>query len=152
MLDVGEKEMDYVMPWSKVDPLDYKPWEFQYNLKELQKKSNKRVRKSHVFDLIEEDAKRVEKNRMITSRTLQLDEFNKRQDELQKASEELNEAIDQSTPLTVIQLKKDSFEYSQDTVKMDRFVNWKKDLQKDVYLEETLYIIEDTKLKARKED
>ncbi|MCF8218629.1 MAG: carboxy terminal-processing peptidase [Bacteroidales bacterium] len=147
-VDVGEKEMDNAMPWSEIEGLDYKSWPKSYNIDKAKKKSHKRVKKSSVFDLIDDNAKRVQDNRENTEKTLNLEEFIEEQEKLQQASEELREARKQVAPIDVHYLKEDKTTFKQDTLKQERFDKWKKNLKKDVHLEEALHIMEDIKMKG----
>lgn len=145
-VEVGEKQMDNAMPWSEIESLDYDAWRKDYNLASIAENSEKRVKKNHVFDLIEKDAKRVEKNRENTHKTLNLDKFIKEQEELREASKKLRDIQDDIKPLDVIQLKKDEQIFGQDSVKIERFKRWKKNLKKDIYLKEALNIMQDINL------
>ncbi|MCF8332007.1 MAG: carboxy terminal-processing peptidase [Bacteroidales bacterium] len=147
-VEVGEKEMDNAMPWSKIESLEYEPWPKEYNLKSISENSHKRIRKNYVFDLIEKDAKRVEQNRNNTYKTLNLNKFIKEQEKLRNASKKLREARDEIVPLDVTQLKKDVQIVGQDSVKIERFKRWKNNLKKDIYLKEALNIMQDINLSA----
>ncbi|MGM0612875.1 MAG: carboxy terminal-processing peptidase [Bacteroidota bacterium] len=146
-VDVGEKEMDNAMPWSKIESLEYESWPMSYNIDKAKKKSRKRVKKSSVFNLIDDNAKRIQDNRENTQKTLNLEEFIKEQEELQQASKELREARKKAAPINVHYLVEDKNSFEQDTLKQERFEKWKKDLKKDVHLEEALHIMEDIKMK-----
>ncbi|MFO8054920.1 MAG: carboxy terminal-processing peptidase [Bacteroidales bacterium] len=144
-IEVGEREMENAMPWTKTDPLEYTDkWKETYDLNKLRKNSRKRIKDHNVFNLIEEDAKRVKENRKNTTKTLNLKEFTEEQEELQQKSEKVRKARNKERPIHITQLSMDYENFAQDTVKMQRFENWQDDLQKDVHLEEALYILKDT--------
>ncbi|MFW6019770.1 MAG: carboxy terminal-processing peptidase [Bacteroidales bacterium] len=147
-VDVGEKEMDNAMPWSKIESLEYKSWPKSYNIDKAKKKSRKRIQKSSVFDLIEDNAKRIQNNRENTEKTLNLEDFTEEQEELQQASQKLRDAKKEVAPVNVQYLTEDKSNFKQDTLKQERFERWKENLKKDVHLEEALYIMEDIKMKG----
>ncbi len=142
-VEMGEEQMENAMPWTKIDGLEYEAWPSYFDVDELKKKSEKRIKRKKIFDLILEDAKRVEENRENTSQTLNLKKFIKEQEELRKASEEIREALDEKTGLAVNQLEIDFKSWEGDTLKMDRFEKWQNRLEKDVHLEEAMNILQD---------
>ena len=146
-VDVGEKKMDNAMPWSEIESLDYKVWPKDYNIEKVKKKSKKRIKQDSVFNLIDANAKRVQNNRENTRKTLNLEKFIKRQDKLQEASQKLREAKKETASFNVNYLTEDKKNFEEDTLKRDRYEKWKKDLKKDVQLEEALNIMEDVKIK-----
>ncbi len=143
-VDVGERDMPHVMPWTKIDSLEYtQKYQGTYHLEKLAKKSKQRIEQNPVFQLIDEDARRVKDNRERTSRTLNLEKFTQEQKDLREASQKLREARNQQRAMNVQNLLFDMQTFEEDTIKKERFTNWIEDLSTDVYLEEALHILMD---------
>lgn len=144
-IEVGEKEMDNAIPWSKVESLDYETWPKDYNIEKLNRKSEKRVENSEVFDMIKQNARRIEDNREKTATTLNLDKFMKQQEKLKEQKEKFQDVMDKETSLAVDHLKENYEIFSEDSVKKERFKNWKNKIKEDVYLKESVHILENIK-------
>lgn len=143
-IKTGEKEQDHSMSWDKIAAADYEEVQgYMTNFKQVKKSSEKRMADNEVFAAIEENAKRWKEQRDQHHFTLNLQ---KHKQEL-KDKKEINDAYTklfkpyEDLNLLVLDADKESVE--QDSLKSKRMADWKKNLQKDVYLYETLQIAEE---------
>ncbi|MFZ1677823.1 MAG: carboxy terminal-processing peptidase [Saprospiraceae bacterium] len=143
-IDSGEKELEYPMEWTEIQPVPYS--QDVYNLtglNDLKKKSDQRIASSPVFDKIEENAKRIKQITDETKVPLQLDEYRSldmSRDEESKAFKKIFGTIDGLKPHN---LALDLPAIEADSSKIGRNQAFLEGLGKDVYLEETLHIMKD---------
>ena len=87
-LDLGEKEHDYPMKWTEIDPVDYSQAVSSLdNMSAIESSSAARVNSNPTFQLIMESAKRLKEQRDDTDQTLNLEAYEKWGDELEAESE-----------------------------------------------------------------
>lgn len=142
-IDLGEKEMDYPMSWSKIQPMNYSKWSATYNLKSIGKKSSARVAKDESFKLITENALRLKKQRDNSFATLNLEKFTKEQKMLQEFSKRYEETMKKPSGLLFSTLESDKGFIGADTSRAERFNEWIKELSNDIHLKEVVSIMND---------
>ena len=142
--EMGEREYDHVMDWTEIDPLEYSQNTYQIdNLDYVLKKSKIRVDENPTFTLIRENARRLKNNADETAMNLNLPSF---EEELDKKEEEGKPYKDYLIPLTtfsISNLNADINYIQSDTSRMARNEVFFKSLQKDIYLEEALSVMND---------
>lgn len=144
-IDTGEKDYEYAMEWTKIDPVEYS--QDIYNVgdkKMLAKKSAERIAQSEDFKLILENAKRLKDNRDITEYPIEYDVFVEYVDMQEEKAEKFKGLFDDKVQgLSVSNLKVDSDYINFDESRIERNKEWIETLEKDIYLEEVMHIIED---------
>jgi carboxyl-terminal processing protease len=145
MVDYGEKEYDYALPWTQIDPLDYSQDVFKVNnIQSLASKSAARVSDNAKFGLVEEQALLVKKYRDQSEITLNLEDYRAYLSAREMESKEFEEVMDKDVEsLAIKNLAVDSEVFKTDEAKAERNTEWVKSIQKDFYLEETLNILKD---------
>ena len=149
-IDIGEKENDYPLTWSSIEKLD-----FQNNvntvgqLANLKMSSQRRIASHKGFNLINQNAKRLEAMREESKYPLDYDSYvskiNLQDDEAKKYKEIMESPIES---LSVSNLKKDeraleSLLEEEKENKMDKNKAMIEGLSKDIYLEEVMFIMRD---------
>lgn len=141
-LETGEKYLDYSLPWAKVDAVKFTPWnKFNYDLKTLSANTAKRVSENPNFKkMVDLNAwSKERKDRSL--KTYSLKKYLAERDELRKKSEEF-EIKDKN--LNVVVESTDKLKTKDEE---ERFSEYTEELQKDPYIDEALYVLEDTKVK-----
>lgn len=145
-LDLGEKEMDYAMPWDQIMPASYFTWTQKnpLDIDKIKSKSQARVDKNEVFKLINANAEHLKHKQDNTKQTLNLIKYRseltiaKKEDDLYKDSDkelmDWNFSTLKSDELTLV-----------DSTKTERNKSFIKNLKKDSYLFEALNVIKDIK-------
>lgn len=149
-IDIGEKENDYPLTWSSIDKLDFHNDVYTVDqLAALQMNSQKRISAHKSFNLINENAKRLENMREESIYPLDYDSYiskiNQQDDEAEKFKEIMDASIES---LSVSTLKKDELLMSslldeEKENKMDKNEAMTESLSKDIYLEEVMFIMKD---------
>lgn len=142
-IKTGEKEHDYPMEWDQIEQVSYDSKQYSYP-KKIVAKSIARVKKNPTFQLIEENAKRWERERETDVYTLNLQAYTEEkqvdEEEDQKFSKINKEPID---GFDVVNLQADLESIEKDEARKKRNEDWIKSTKKDPYVYEALQIIED---------
>jgi carboxyl-terminal processing protease len=143
-MKIGEREEDYAMEWSKIEPVKYKQNVYRVkNLDDLRKRSEARVKNNETFQRVLENAQRWEDQRQMSAYTLDLDEFvafTEAQEKEAKRFEDLGEKIVNEG---VTNLEVDLPSIHTDESKEARNQDFIKTVSKDIYIQETLNILHD---------
>ena len=139
-MEVGERYLDYAMPWDTINHLNYKLWYPEgVNVDRLKKASSKRVKSLDSFKALEKHIAFVKAEKEQSKVPLNLKAAIKEKNKLNKESKQYNDS-------------KKAFEdisySSPDTAKLtvaqkESYKEWIKDLSKDIYLYESFAILND---------
>jgi carboxyl-terminal processing protease len=142
-LEIGEREMDYPMPFSEIDAVSYENYSKNIEIQEIAKQSEKRVKNTEVFQMVEENAKRLKdesENSVISLNYEKYKESQEKKAEKAKKYKKLYKPID-AMNTDILLGDKESLE--ADTSKAVRFEAWQKEVKKDPYVFEATNIIKD---------
>ena len=144
LIESGERESDYPMPFTKIKPVEYSQDVVKITkLDRLKQKSAERTGASQVFGAIQKSAERVKSVRAEKTVSLNLRTYMADGDKdriFDRQYKALMKPIDSFTPSN---LPVDKAAITADESKKARNDEWLKDVQKDVYLFETLNIMND---------
>ena len=142
-LETGEQEHDYPLPWDQIKSSNYDKNSYSISDKII-KKSQSRVNKNSTFNLIEENAKRWEKQRENSTYPLSFSAYSEYKLKEKKEGEKFNmigkekiENFNVSNPsmdTAIIQAEKS---------RIKRNTDWINAINKNPYIYEALQIIED---------
>ncbi|MGZ4116228.1 MAG: carboxy terminal-processing peptidase, partial [Bacteroidia bacterium] len=144
LLDQGEKEQDYPMVWDEISPAAYVPVKPNYSLEKLKANSEERVKNSSGFALLNEEAKRLKKQKDDTMVSLNFDKYVAEQKQFKDESKKMDELDKEIPGIDVVALKADAFP-ATDTLKVNKNKEWYKSIKKDIYLNETISIMDEMK-------
>ena len=144
-LKTGEKEEVNPLEWSEIEPVAHGQNVYQMpDMEMLKHKSKLRVASSEVFTLIDEDAKRLKENQENSIYPIDLAGFSEVMDDRKAESKKYTDIMDEDiASLKISNMEIDLQEMSSDSAKIGRNTEWLKQMQKDVYIEECLMIIND---------
>jgi carboxyl-terminal processing protease len=143
----GEKEYDHPLPYDVIEKQNYSQNTFQIgNLDDVRKKSQERVKSNPDFALIDENAKRLARNRDATEYPLEFNKYKsllkQRNDEMKKFEKIGTQAI---TGLKTENLQDDLAYIQSDSSRIARNEDFLKGISKDVYVYESIHILNDLK-------
>ncbi len=145
-LESGEGEQDYPMAWDKIKPATYNAYDKYFsNFSSVKANSNKRVKDSPIFNLIDENAKRIkaENDKKVVSLNLKT---YLAEDKLRKIESKKLEVLNkENSELIITTLDEDKKDLDSDKGKNDRAKDWYKNLKKDPYIFEALQVAEELK-------
>jgi len=145
-VDFGEKDQENPLEWDKIDPVSYDPWKtfFDYN-KSIQASKN-RMNSSEFISLIDENAKWIKSMRDRDIYTLNYSKFKKdlllneeKVKKYKKLSDYSSDLIFKSLPYEIDLIAKDSS-------LGEKRMRWHKNLSKDIYVNESLNVLNDLRL------
>ncbi|MBP7272985.1 MAG: carboxy terminal-processing peptidase [Saprospiraceae bacterium] len=143
-LEIGERELEFAMPWTEIKSVPHK--QNVYYIKDMNKlkaQSEKRLSNSEAFKLIEENAKYFKAKKDDTQYTLNLKKYQEEQKQLQAKSKKFEDMFKENPSLKVENLQDDVTFIQADSSRIARNEDFIKNIKKDVYLEETLHIMQD---------
>lgn len=143
-LEMGEKDEDYPLAWDVIQPAPYQIWNNGVNnFDKVTSKSTARTSSDKLFGLVMENAERLGINRKNSVYSLHLGLYQDRQKKEQEESKKYDAANETVQPMTVSTPDADKAGINADDSKKERNEAWHKDIQKDIYLLESICVIND---------
>ena len=141
----GEKDYDYPLEWNEIESVPYTQNAYVIkNYEELRAKSKARISNDPTFQLIEENAKRLKRNQDDRVYPLSLIEYTEKMNEREEEAKKFKVVgKDLIEGLSVINLEADMAHIQADSSRIARNDVFLEKLAKDVYLKETLHIMDD---------
>ncbi len=143
LLESGERNDKAALQWDEIAPSTYKPVPNAPNISELATISNSRVAANPTFKLIEESAVKIKKQKDDNLVSLNETEYRKEMDEANVTSKKLEEVQKKLTPFEITNPKEDLARIDADSTSIAKNNDWMKNLKKDIYITETVNIIND---------
>jgi carboxyl-terminal processing protease len=144
LLDQGEKEQDYPMAWDEIKPATYTPLKPAYSLDKVKSGSQARIKANEKFRIVEEASKRMKKQKDNTVVSLNFEKYYAEQKLLKEQAKQLDELDQEISGYEVSALSADHVEMA-DTVRQSKVKDFLKNVKKDIYLSETIAIVNDMK-------
>lgn len=142
-IDMGERKDKSALEWDEIPAADYKIVGNPVNVRELAKKSYERMNNNETFQLIKQNADRIKTQEEDDTYSLNEEMFAKELKEANETSERMKELDKEAVRLTIVNPKEDLPKVNLDSNTIAKNEEWLKNLSKDIYLSETLNIIED---------
>ena len=141
-LEVGEKYLDFSLPWDTTDSVAYKKWDGkQYNIDTLKQNSSVRIKNSDAFKTLVEHFGEVNKERDRTLVSLNLVTAYERREAVEKETEEYKNSIKPFPYLNFSRPK--GTPKPKDDAKKESEKEFHESLSKDLHLLETIEIMHD---------
>ncbi len=145
-IDIGEKELDNVIPWDEISSVAYKKWSLPAtNMLELKGNSEARIAKSSTFQMVKENSERLMKQKGLTKYSLNLKVYRQEQAKLKDEGKKYEKMLEAQTKLETFSLTDDLKKMESDSIKLASAKVWQSDLKKDAYLEEAVFIMQEIK-------
>jgi carboxyl-terminal processing protease len=148
-LEVGEKSLEYPLPWDAARPLRIQRWFAPPPIAELQAKSRVRVAASPYFTRLHSTL-RVQAARKNDFVALSLDRYVAERERNRKEGDSLDVLQKQKAGLTVTPLISLNPAFAADSVEQQKANDWKEQLGKDFYLREAVNVLGDWSAAAKK--
>ena len=142
-IDIGEKELDNHLPWDEIEPAAYLRTGAVTNLENIKKKSLARLAKLESFTLMEEKARRLERQQDETVISLSLKGFREELAILDEEGEKYKNIQKDSTGLTISQIPIDFEAMEGDSAKLASAASWHEKLSRDIYIFEATEVLKD---------
>ncbi len=133
-IDRGEREAEYPMAWSSIEPVRYQKWQQAPPLNLLKQMEKQQLEKDTVFQLITQNAKRLKTMRDESIYPLNLEKYRKMQQERQAEAKRFERIGKDTTGLGIRYPDTDLPKLHADSAATARADAWINNLKKDVYL------------------
>lgn len=147
---MGERDIDNAMPWDKIDPANFKPWEGATNFEYAVENSKKRIAQNPEFKLIDENAKWINDRSEESVYSLKLDDFRQEQKNLEEKAKKYKSIVDYKNNLTFLSLPHEVEAMKNDNLLKEKRDRWHESLSKDIYVQEAINILDDLQPKTGK--
>ena len=142
--EIGERYDDYALAWDKIPAVPYQRMNY-FTAQALQKDMEARLMNNKAYQLVQESAQWKENLDKEESISLNLTKFNEVM-KTRKAQIEKFKALDKFNNGLVFTLNPDEIlREKKDEVFAKKSQNWKKNLQRDLYLQEAVTVIGEMK-------
>ena len=139
---VREKDSPNALVWDEMPKASYQTWTYAPDLVALQQKNQERLTNNSVFKEIKDKTNILADNRK-TARSLEIQKYKAQQKEVKDISTMVRNLTQLTDDLLIANLSNDIETINSDSLKKDRNDFWVKYLKKDIYLGETLNIMND---------
>ena len=137
-----EKDDPDALPWDEIQKADYMPWKYSFDANNIRTSSQARVSINPAFNLIKTNTEWLAKeNDKVYS--LNIEKFRDEKKKVSATYKQLETLNKLPKELTVTALQEDENKYANDKDKDDRFKAWLKSLRNDLYLDETVNVMND---------
>jgi carboxyl-terminal processing protease len=141
-IEVGEKELDYPMPWDEIKKATYDEFaKIDYN--KVKKGNSERVKSSAAFKLIDTQSKELKAKKDDTKYNLKLEKYRAEQKELREQYKKYDELKVDIKTFTADIPNYDKEVLKNDTIKLNKEIKWTKNVQKDNYIFEASNVLND---------
>jgi len=140
-IEIGEKELDFVMNWDQTIPAKYTTWSKKYAFDKLKAKSKDRVSKSKYFSFVSEEAVKLKQRQDASRYPLDLKSFQDIQNSLKDPEEKATEFNKNITGFAAKQLLANADINKTNPAKEEVEKGFLQRITKDHYLEEAVFII-----------
>jgi carboxyl-terminal processing protease len=137
-----EKNNPDALPWDEIQRADYKNWRYSLDLKPIKQASNARINSNPSFNIIRQNAEWLSKQNDKVY-TLNLKKYQEEQKEIKNRVKQIDSLNKTSAELEVEALNDDLKKLQYDEGKSERFKQWIKNLRSDIYLDESVKVIND---------
>ena len=142
--EIGENKLDYSLPWDTVTPLAYKKWDnAKYKMALLKQNSTKRLALSKFFKVVNDKVVKLKIRRENTIESLKFSKLVSKQEELKGETTEF-ENLQPAQPGVKVLLPKGDLKNIKGNPDSERKTSeWYKQINRDAYLNEAIYILND---------
>jgi carboxyl-terminal processing protease len=142
-MDFSESSQENAMPWDEISSVTYDSWDLSFDKNYITTISEKRIKSDSLFNLIDENGKRLKQVRDNTLVNLNYEKYSADVEKREQESKKYDRIGKDILKLSVNVLKTDQLGIQADTSKMARWDAWILGLKKDVYLQEATNILKD---------
>jgi carboxyl-terminal processing protease len=143
LIDLGERHDKSALKWDEIPPANYTPTNSVGNVANLEALSRTRTNSNQTFNVIQETAERLKKQEEDNTVSLNEQKFRKEQDDINATSKKLEDLQKKTTAFEFSNPKDDLTRVNADSASIAKNKEWLKALGKDIYISETVNIVDD---------
>jgi len=141
-LKYREKDNPDALPWDEIQKAMYNPAKIWYDQNSVKHSSSARIESSPAFSTIREAVTKLEKwNDKVYS--LHIDKYRAEQKEIKAVIKKIEAVSKEHPEISLALLSSDEKRLQDDNDKLERRKQWMKSLSKDIYLDESVKVMDD---------
>jgi carboxyl-terminal processing protease len=148
-IDIGEKDSENPLPWDKIEPAKYKPWDAYKNLNQVIKRSQERIANRPQTKLLDEQARWIQFQRDDNEIPLKYELYASKIADNEKAIEKFKSLDSYTYNLDYKSLPYEVKLFESDSTLQLKRERWHKDLNKDMVIAEAVDVLKDIKKYAQ---
>jgi carboxyl-terminal processing protease len=137
-----EKNNPDALPWDEIQRADYHNWRYSLDLSPIKQASNARISANPSFNIIRQNAEWLSKQN-DKQYTLNYKKYQEEQKEIRNKVKQIDSLNKTPNEINVEPLEEDLKKLQYDEGKIERFKQWIKNLRTDIYLDESVKVIND---------
>jgi carboxyl-terminal processing protease len=137
-----EKNNPDALPWDEIQKADYHNWRYSLDLSPIKQASNSRINANPSFNIIKQNAEWLSKQNDKVY-TLNYKKYQEEQKEIRNKVKQIDSLNKTTSEINVEPLDEDLKKLQYDEGKSERFKQWIKNLRTDIYLDESVKVIDD---------
>jgi carboxyl-terminal processing protease len=149
-IEIGERDMNNAMEWTKIDATPFKVWDKIPNYNFVIKQSKARVDNNSYFQLIQEQAQWIKGRRDQTIFSLHMDAYKNDLAQNEKMNKKFKKLTEYKSNYSFLPVSADKPQMDKDEIFKEKRNRWLEDLAKDIYIEEAIYVLDDLQVKPNK--
>ena len=142
-IEIGERDYKNPLPWDQIDKANYKTWKGYKNIEKVIELSKERMKENQQMSLIDEQAKWIKKQRDENTYPLDFLGYRKKNESAEKQSKKFDAINDYTSSYDFESLPYELKMMEKDSVLADKRKKWHKALKSDVYVEESIHVLND---------
>ena len=142
-IDIGERDMPNAMSWDKIEPAKYTPWSNNANFDKAIANSQKRISENQYLKLIDENAQWIKQQQKDNIFPLNYEAYKSLIDKNEEQAKKFKAIADYKSELKFASTASDEAKVKGNEDLKLRRDRWHENLQKDVYIDEAVKVLED---------
>ncbi|MEP6467825.1 MAG: carboxy terminal-processing peptidase, partial [Parafilimonas sp.] len=143
-LKLREKDQPSALPWDQIKKADYTDFNSGVNWNEVEAEAKSQVQSNTAFNTLIKNEDWL-KNNADKNYSLNLQEYKKEQNAIKTTVKENDSLSRLTTPMDIQPVTEDRAKYynNTDSAKGQRYQQWLKNIQKDIYINQTVNVMSD---------
>jgi carboxyl-terminal processing protease len=139
---IREKDQPDALAWDEMSKADYTTWRYAYDVNNIRASSTERTNANAAFTTISRDATWLDKqnDKMYP---LNLKAYQEEQKMMRATAKQIDSVSKLTVPMVINSLPQDTAKYGEDKDKADRYKQWVDSRKTDIYLKETVNVMDD---------
>ena len=143
-LKLRERDNPSALGWDKLEKADYTTFNSGINWSSVEQTAKDHIKSDSAFTILTKNAQWLNDN-IDKNYSLNLNEYQKEQSMIKKTVKQDDSLTRLSTPMNIEPVTEDRDKYynNADSAKGNRYLQWLKNTQKDIYIKETVSVVDD---------
>jgi carboxyl-terminal processing protease len=143
-LKLRERDNPSALGWDKLEKADYTTFNSGINWSSVEQTAKDHIKSDSAFTILSKNAQWLNDN-VDKNYSLNLDEYQKEQNIIKKTVKQDDSLTRLSNPMNIEPVTEDRDKYynNADSAKGNRYLQWLKNTQKDIYIKETVSVVDD---------